>query len=147
MVGLDRFLQHAFEIEPGLVVERGERLVQQQDVGVHDQGADQCHALAHAARKRFRIGVLETGEAEALQIFPRLAFGFGAVDAAGLQPKQDIAEHGAPGKQQVLLHHVADATAQAVDLLAAIDQRAVIGLDETRDDVEDGGLAAAATGR
>jgi hypothetical protein len=113
VIGLDRVLQHALEIEPRLVVQRRERLVEQQDIGVHDQGADQRHALAHAAGQGFRIGVFKTGEPKALEVFAGLAFGLDAVDAAGLQAQQHVAEHGAPGKQQVLLHHVADAAAQA----------------------------------
>ena len=71
------------------------------------------------------------------------AFGLIAVDAAGLQTKQHVAEHRAPGKQQIFLHHVADAAAQALDLLAAIMQRTGIGFEQAGDDVENGGLAAA----
>src|SRR6266404_5671389 len=55
-----------------------------------------------------------------------------------------VAEYRAPRKQQVLLHHVADTAAQAFDILAAIVQRAGIGFEQARDDVEDRGLAAAA---
>jgi NitT/TauT family transport system ATP-binding protein len=66
-----------------------------------------------------------------------------AVDAAGFEPQQHVAEDGAPGKQQVLLHHVADAAAQAFDLLAEIVHRAGVRLDQAGDDVEDRGLAAA----
>ncbi len=112
--------------------------------GVHDQGADQRHALAHAAGQHLGIGVFETRQPELLEIFARLALGLGAIDAARLEPEQHIAEHGAPGKQQVLLHHVADAAAQAVDLLAEILHRAGVRLDQAGDDVEDRGFAATA---
>jgi hypothetical protein len=44
----------------------------------------------------------------------------------------------------VLLHHVADAAAQAFNLFAAIVHRAGIGFEQAGDDVEDRGLAAAA---
>src|ERR1700733_9908441 len=67
-----------------------------------------------------------------------------ARDPAHLKPEQHIVEHGAPRKQQVLLHHVADLPAQARHRLSAIDEFAGIRLDQTRDDVEDRGFAAAA---
>ena len=143
MIGLHRVLQHALEIEPRLVVQRRERLVEQQDVGIHDQRTDQCDALAHAARQCFRVGVFKTGEPKTLEVFAGLALGFDAVDAAGLEAQKHVAKHGAPGKQQVLLHHVADAAAQAFDLLAAIMHRARVRLDQAGDDIEDRGLAAA----
>ena len=47
-------------VELGVGVERAERLVHQQDLGLRDQRAHQRHALAHAARQRRRI---EAGEA------------------------------------------------------------------------------------
>ena len=52
-----------------LDVERRERLVHQQDLGIEDQHLGQRHALAHAAGKLMRIAVLETGEADARQPF------------------------------------------------------------------------------
>ncbi len=48
------------------------------------------------------------------------------------------------GNEQILLHHVADAAAQAVYFLSAVKQSALIGINETCNDVEDGGFAAAA---
>jgi hypothetical protein len=101
-------------------------------------------ALAHATGQGLGIGVLEAGEAELLEILARLLLGLLLVDAASLQPEQHIAHHRAPRKQQVFLHHVTDAAAQAFDFLAAIGDSAAIGLQQACDDVEDGRLAAAA---
>ena len=48
----------------GQHVERRERLVEQQDVGVDDERAGKADALPHAARQLLRIGVLEPVEAD-----------------------------------------------------------------------------------
>ena len=48
----------------GQHVERRERLVHQQDVGVDDERAGEADALAHAARQLARIGDLEAVEAD-----------------------------------------------------------------------------------
>ena len=49
---------------PGLHVERRERLVHQQDLGVVDEGRGERDALAHAAGELVRVAVLEGGEAD-----------------------------------------------------------------------------------
>src|SRR6201999_1424714 len=81
----------------------------------------------------------ERGEMPA-RLLDRLA----AIDAAHFEAQQHIVEHGAPGEQQVLLHHVADMAAQAGDLFVAMQQSAGVGRDQPGDDVEDRGFAAAA---
>ena len=48
----------------GQHVERGERLVHQQDLRLHDQRAGEADALAHAAGKLLRIGGFEAVEAD-----------------------------------------------------------------------------------
>ncbi len=60
------------------------------------------------------------------------------------ETEKNVVEHSAPRKEQILLHHVADAPAQAVHFLSAVEQGALIGIDEAGNDVEDGGFAAAA---
>ncbi len=64
----------------GLRVERGERLVHQQDRRVHGERAHQPDALLHAARELIGIVLLEAGEPDQLEIVRRparliLAFG------------------------------------------------------------------------
>src|SRR5262249_14490509 len=54
-----------------------------------------------------------------------------------------VVEHGAPGQQQVLLQHVADAADRSGGIGAVDDHPAAGGLEQPRDDVEDGALAAA----
>ena len=50
-----------------LVVERGERLVHQQDVGLGRERARELDALAHAARELVRVVIGELGEARDLE--------------------------------------------------------------------------------
>src|SRR5205807_1820669 len=54
------------EEEPGLLVERGEWLVHQEDFGLRGQRARHRHALAHATRQLRRIAPLEAIEANQL---------------------------------------------------------------------------------
>ena len=51
----------------GQHVERAERLVHAQDLGLRDQRPREADALAHAARKLLRIGVLVAGKADELE--------------------------------------------------------------------------------
>ena len=55
--------QGLVHLELGVGVERAERLVHQEDLGLHDERAHQRHALAHAARQRAREAPAEAGEA------------------------------------------------------------------------------------
>ena len=50
-----------------LRVERGERLVHQQDLGIGHQGAREADALAHAAGELLRIVSAEAGQADHLE--------------------------------------------------------------------------------
>src|SRR5260221_6266247 len=144
VVGLDGILEYALQIKPGLVIQRGEGLVEQQDFRIHDEGADQRYALPHSARQRLGVRILEAGKAKVPEIFAGFAFGFSLIDAAGLQSKQNVAEHRPPWKQQVLLHHVADTATQAFDFLAAAVHRAGIRVEQAGNDIEDRRLATAA---
>ena len=59
--------QPFLHLQLGLRIERAERLVEQDHVGVEQQRAQQRRALAHAARQRVGIEMLEAGEAVFLQ--------------------------------------------------------------------------------
>src|SRR3546814_21026916 len=75
----DQGQQVLLELAPGLLVDRRERLVHQQHLGVDGEGAGKADALAHAARQLVRVGLLETLEADladvALRHRPALAAG------------------------------------------------------------------------
>ena len=87
-------------------VERPEGLVEQQHRPALQQRAQEGDALAHAARQRRRAGVLELGQAEALEERDGGAAGVGALDALALERQPGVAERVAPGQQQVALGHV-----------------------------------------
>ena len=60
-----------------------------------------------------------------------------------LHTENDVVEHRAPRQQQVLLQHVADA-ADGAGGVDALDEHAAAGrLQQSGDDVENGGFAAA----
>ena len=129
------------------LVERRERLVEQQQIGFGDEGARDRDAHPHAARQLARIGVLEPGEADRAQ---RLGdpVALGRADPPGDAERQlDIARDGAPRHQRRVLKDEADAAGRdaASSLGAAEMQRAASGrrLAETGDDAQQRALAAA----
>ncbi len=134
--------QPFLHLQLGLRIERAERLVQQDDVGVEQQRAQQRRALAHAAGERVRIEIFEAREPVALQQRQRALARRAQRHTLDLHAEDDVVEHGAPRQQQILLQHVADAADRAggVD---AVDQHAAAGrLQQSGDDVEDRALAA-----
>ena len=92
-----------------LRVERGKRLVHQQHIGLVRDQARERDALPHAARKLMRILVLRPRQADQLDgaahtPFPRR----GVETIAGgsvSQPEFNVAPHGVPRKQRVVLEH------------------------------------------
>ena len=69
------------DVEAGLRVERGERLVEQQDLRRGGQGAGERDALGLTAGKLMRVSVREAGEVEAVQPVLRGPAGGGAFGA------------------------------------------------------------------
>ena len=64
-VGAPQIQQQIAHDLPGLRVERPERLVHQEDLGIADQHLREADALALAAREHVRIAVGERAEADA----------------------------------------------------------------------------------
>ena len=109
----------ALEDELGLIVERRERLVEQQDVRIGGKRADERHALPHAAGELIGIGVLEAAEAVGFQQLVRLPARLGGALAQDFEAELGVLQHGAPLEQVVLLQQNADA------LVGAANARAV----------------------
>ena len=105
-------LPHAQELrvegELGVGVERAEGLVHQEDLGVDDERAHERHALPHPAGERRREGVLEPLEPREPDPLAYPALLLAAPDATVLEPERDVAAHGAPREDGVLLEDVAD---------------------------------------
>ena len=129
-------------IHAGEGIECTERLVEQKHLGPADRGACERGALAHAARKLMRIGLLEALEADH---FDELidAVLFLLVDAAGTQAEGDIVVDGQPRDQRVLLEHEAAVGAGSGDGHAVERQLALVHWDETGDQTQERRFAAA----
>ena len=129
-------------IHSGEGVECAERLVEQQHLGPADKGACERGALAHAARKLMRIGVLKALEADH---FDELidAVLFLLVDAAGAQAEGDIVVDRQPREQRVLLEHEAAVGAGSGDGHAVERQLALVHRDEAGDQTQERRFAAA----
>ena len=84
----------------GQHVERGERLVHQQDVGMHDQRAGKADALAHAAGQFARIGGFVAVEADEIDRRQRALADLGFGKAERLEAELDVLQHRQPGKQR-----------------------------------------------
>jgi hypothetical protein len=95
--------QIVVERHPGDLVERGEGLVEQQQIGIGDQGAGDRDPHAHAARELARISPLKPGEPD------RGDFHIGPVSLARPDPsretkgQQHIVDDGAPRHQGRIL--------------------------------------------
>src|ERR1700674_2804053 len=97
---LEQFVAQAFRREH---VERRERLIHEQDFGLHYQGAREADPLFHAAGKLLRIGALEAVEADGIEnaqcTFVTLEDGHSASFERGF----DVVEYGQPGEQSKTL--------------------------------------------
>ncbi len=105
-IGVPQFQQQIAHDLAGLGIERPERLVHQQDLGIADQHLGQTDALALAARQHMRIAIAERPEPDrgepALRALQRVR----ARRALDLQPDGDVVDGGLPGKQRIGLEQV-----------------------------------------
>ncbi len=115
---LQRLRQVALQHHAGLRVDRGERLVEQQHVGIDGQRARQRHALAHAAGQLVRIVIGKFGEVEIFEQRLRALPALGRRNALDLDAEHDVLGDGAPRQQQILLQHEGDMGIRPGDALA-----------------------------
>jgi hypothetical protein len=128
----------------GLLVDRREGLVHEQHVGVHAKRSGQSDPLAHAARQLVGVAPLETGQADLFDIAARGVLALLPGNTLQLQAEGHVAQHGGPGHQREVLEHEGALGARAMDR-PSLDQDLTLGrLQQTRDDLEQGRLAAAA---
>ena len=137
-------LQLELQLLAELEVQRAQRLVEQQHLGLVDQGPGQRHALALAAGKLGRFAAAEPGQADHLQrpvgLLPPLRPG----DVAHPQPVLDVLRHRHVREQRVVLEHGVDVPGvrrHPGDVAAGeLDPPGVRQL-EPGDEPEQGGLA------
>src|SRR3984957_14362401 len=129
----------------GLLVERAERLVHEQDIGLQAQGARQRGALAHATRQLARIVIGEIREPDRIERVLGALLALGLAHALEHHAELDVLDHRAPREQRVLLEHEGDLLRHrsAHPLVADLD-RAGGRLHQSAHDAEKRALAAAA---
>src|SRR6218665_213576 len=95
--------------DAGQRIECGERLIHQQDLGLHRHTARNRDTLLHAARQHVRIGVAEVAQLETGDGLRRACACRLAVPTTGrFEREHHVAENGLPGQQLVELlknHH------------------------------------------
>ena len=128
----------------GLRIERRERLVEQQHLGVECHGARERRALAHAAGELVRVMAGEVAEVVTLEQRVAAAQALLALDTLDLLAQLDVLDDAAPGQQQVLLQHEGDVQARSRDLRAVEQHRAALGAGEAGGEIEQRALAATA---
>src|SRR5262245_19910722 len=136
--------QVLLELAPRLLVDRGERLVHQDDVGVHGERTRQAHALPHAAGKLRRVALLEALEAHLGDVLARNLLALVLLHAAQLEAEGDVAQHARPRQQREVLEHERALGSRAVDGASLDENFASVARDQAGDDLEQRGLAAAA---
>ena len=139
-------------VPPDQRVERGERLVEQQDLGIVGQGPGQPHPLLHAAAQLVGVGVAQAAEADQLQHLAGPLEPAGLVLALHLQAEGDVVEEAAVGEQAEVLedhaHLGAPQLAEALgagrgDVLAVDEDLARRRLDQARQAADERRLARA----
>ena len=96
------------ELLAGDLVERRERLVEQQQVGLGHQRARERGAHAHAARELRRIAAGGVGETDPLDRLARAVQPLRARDTAELERERHVVEQVAPRQQVRVLEDVGD---------------------------------------
>ena len=107
---LQQFLLQDFA---GLRVERGERLVHQQDRRVDGERAHQADALLHAAGELIGIMLLEAGEADEIEIMRDALLDDGGRRAGHREPEGGVVVDRLPRQQAEMLEHHGDAVGRA----------------------------------
>lgn len=99
--------------QPG--VERGKRLVQQQDVRLHCEGSGKSDPLALAARQLCGIAVVLTGQSNEIQ---KVADSSGSLcSASPFQSEFYVFAHGQVRKQSIVLKYGANVTLIRLELI------------------------------
>ncbi len=127
-----------------LCVERGKGLVEQQDARIDCECARHVDALAHAARELVRVVALEASETRHGDEFFRDLRGLRPGLARKREPIGHVLDHGLPGQQRILLEHHGAVRAGLSDAGAVHEHGTVGRLQQSVDDAQQRGLAAAA---
>src|SRR6185312_13168666 len=137
-------LQLELELGAQLLVERAQRLVEEQDIGIEDEGAREGDALLLAAGKLRRQAIAEPAELDEVESVVDALGGLAPAAAADLQGKPDILAHRHVREQGITLEDHAEIALlrrQVGDDALAHADVAAGRLDEAGDRHEDRRLA------
>ncbi len=139
-------LQLVLQPGTGEGVERAERLVHQQQLGLHRQSPGDADALLHTAGNFVWMFVCRVRQANEFQsrlgAGLELRLGFACAEHA-LHAEVDVAVAGHPRQQRVVLEHHGAVRAWRVNFAAVAHHHARGWQRESGDEVEQGALAAA----
>ena len=124
------------EILPDGGVQRRERLVEQQHIGLGREGSGQRDTLLLPAGKLTRVFVHLILEMDELQHIPHPRADVAALPSVALQAVCDVFGHGHVGKQRVGLEHhaeVAVALGSSHEILSVLENLSRVGLFEPGD--------------
>ena len=124
----------------GQHVERGERFVHQQQVGLKNQRAGEPNALPHAAGKLFGISGFEAVQADHVDRVERTFPALRGRDPSGGKSEFDIVLNGQPWHQRKGLKYQRRPRVGAVEFGAAVAHGAAGRRDEPGDDPEQRGF-------
>ena len=99
---LEQFVSQVFRREH---VERGKRLIHEQDFGFHHQGARKADALLHAAGKLFRVRALKTIKADGVENSQGAFVALERAHPASFERSFHVVEDRQPRKQCEALKH------------------------------------------
>src|SRR5439155_13167184 len=126
-----------------LRVERRERLVEQEHLGIRQERAREIDPLLHAAAQLQGIRVLEAGKADELDLLLRALDWLALPHAAlGFDAEHDVPEYRAPWQQAGLLEDHRAVRARRRDAATVEGEAPARDRDEPVDSVEEGRLAA-----
>jgi hypothetical protein len=145
----DLALDHA-DLGPHFLAQAGievaERLIEQQQRRMNDEGARQRHALLLSARDLRWVAGLEAAEPDEVERLVDAAAHVPLRRLAHAQPERDVLEDGQMRKERVALEHechVPRVHRQARHVAALQPHRPLVGLQDAGDGAQDGRLAAA----
>ena len=131
-------------------VERGKRLVHEQDLGIRGKRTGKPDALLHAARKLGRVMVFKPAETDAVDPSLGAFLGFVFGDALNGQAVGGILRHGAVREQGEFLEHhrllvpaeIAQVVRRHCQHIHAVDNDLALGrLDQPVDMTDQGGFS------
>jgi len=126
----------------GQRIQRAKGLVQQQHLGVMDQGTRQGHPLAHAAREVAGQGGGEILQADQVQHLASVLLGHVGGHALDFQRQGDVAQRRTPGHQVGVLKDKANLASWAGEGLAVKEHPPASRAHQARQDAQQGRLAA-----